>query len=144
MKRIVIFCDGTWNHLDEITKGIPAPTNVVKLAEDVSRIGNGILQQVYYDAGIGSSGSMIQRVYDAATGSGISAKILQAYRFLIQQFEIGDELFLFGFSRGAFTVRSLAGLIRNCGILRRDALYILPGAIAQYRSQRPASHPRLL
>ena len=142
MKRIVILCDGTWNHPDETTEGIPVPTNVVKLAEAVSRIGNGVLQQVYYDAGIGSSGSMIQRVYDGATGRGISAKIQQAYRFLVQQFEIGDELFLFGFSRGAFTVRSLAGLIRNCGILRRDALYILPVAFALYRSQRPSSHPR--
>lgn len=143
MKRIIILCDGTWNLPDETSADkIPCPTNVVKLAEAIGPSGSGKPQMVFYNAGIGSSGSWLKRVYDGATGTGISANILQAYTFLIHQFEVGDELFLFGFSRGAFTVRSLSGLIRNCGILRQDALSILPKAYGLYRSRRPATNPR--
>ena len=141
MKRLVILCDGTWNTPDETKDGIPVPTNVVKLAEAVLDTHNGIPQIVFYDSGIGASGSLIKRGYDGATGTGISANIQRAYRFLIDRFEVGDEIFLFGFSRGAFTARSLAGLIRNCGILRRSAFDVVPQAYALYRSRRPATHP---
>ncbi len=53
----------------------------------------------------------------------------------------GDEVHLFGFSRGAYTGRSLAGLIRNCGILERDAAAAIPAALAFYRDRRPGTHP---
>jgi len=142
VKRFVILCDGTWNLPDKTKNGVPVPTNVVKLAEAILDIHDGIPQLVFYDPGIGSSGSRLKRVYDGATGTGISVNIQQAYRFLIHEFEVGDQIFLFGFSRGAFTVRSLAGLIRCCGILRRNALSLVPDAFALYRSRRPATHPR--
>ncbi len=74
--------------------------------------------------------------------SGISDTILEAYRFVIENYDPGDQLFLFGFSRGAFTVRSLAGLMRSCGILRRNAVYAIPKAFRLYRSRTPATHPR--
>lgn len=82
------------------------------------------------------------QIYDGATGRGLSRNVLEAYRYLIRNYVPGDELFLLGFSRGAFTVRSLAGLIRNCGILRLNALDIVPQAYELYRSREPGAHPR--
>jgi uncharacterized protein (DUF2235 family) len=143
MKRIAIFCDGTWNTPDKFENGKPCQTNVVKLANTLSTTStDGILQQLYYDVGIGSEGSRISQVYDGATGTGISKHILQAYFFLMRNYEPGDELFFFGFSRGAFTVRSLSGLIRNSGILNMKYLEKLPQAYNLYRSRHPTYHPK--
>jgi uncharacterized protein (DUF2235 family) len=143
MKRIVICCDGTWNLPDKDSAGIPVPTNVVKLSEAVChRDKNGIEQVLYYDPGIGTSGGLLKRVYDGFSGAGLSRNILEAYRYLIAKYEAGDELFLFGFSRGAFTVRSLAGLVRSCGILRPDTTDMVERAFEFYRSRAPGTHPR--
>ena len=143
MKRIAIFCDGTWNTPDESEKGINCQTNVVKLANALSKTSiDGTAQLLYYETGVGSEGSKIHRIFDGATGTGISANILKAYRFVIQNYEKGDELFLFGFSRGAFTVRSLAGLIRNSGILKPENLDQIPKAYDIYRSRKPNLQPR--
>jgi uncharacterized protein (DUF2235 family) len=143
MKRIAIFCDGTWNSPDETDDGSPAPTNVVKLARAVAQRGSdGTEQVLYYDQGIGSAGAKPRRIFEGLTGTGISANILQAYSFLIQHFEVDDQLFLFGFSRGAFTVRSLAGLIRNVGILRPTSADRIADAFAMYRSRDLSSRPR--
>ena len=73
MKKIVICCDGTWNTPDKTEEGIPRATNVVKLAESVlKKDDKGIEQCAYYDTGIGSSGSWIKRIFNGATGTGIS------------------------------------------------------------------------
>lgn len=142
MKRIAICCDGTWNTPDQTDRGVAEPTNVTKLADAVARTAGGAAQMLFYHPGIGTSGSWISRLYDGFTGSGISTTILEAYRFVIENYEPGDQLFLFGFSRGAFTVRSLAGLIRSCGILRHNAVYAIPKAFRLYRARPPATHPR--
>ena len=143
MKRIAVFCDGTWNTPDKSKDGKLCQTNVVKMANALSpKSTDGTVQLLYYDTGIGSDGAMTKRVFDGATGSGISGKILQAYRFLITNYEQGDELFLFGFSRGAFTVRSLSGLIRNSGILKAENLNLVQKAYSIYRSRHPRYQPR--
>jgi uncharacterized protein (DUF2235 family) len=142
MKRIVICCDGTWNTPDQTDHGMAEPTNVTKLALAIPDTAGAITQRLFYHPGIGTSGSWVSRLYDGFTGSGISDTILEAYRFVIETYEPGDQLFLFGFSRGAFTVRSLAGLMRSCGILRRNAAYAIPKAFRLYRSRTPATHPR--
>lgn len=143
MKRIAIFCDGTWNTPDESKEGKHCQTNVVKMANTLLPASkDGTIQLLYYDTGIGSEGNLIDRVFDGATGTGISENILQAYRFIINNYEPGDELFFFGFSRGAFTVRSLAGLIRNSGILKRENMDQVPRAFSIYRSRKPAFQPR--
>jgi uncharacterized protein (DUF2235 family) len=143
MKRIAIFCDGTWNTPDKMKDGKLCQTNVVKMANALSpKSLDGTAQVLYYDTGIGSEGSVTKRVFDGATGSGISEKIQQAYRFIINTYEKGDELFLFGFSRGAFTVRSLSGLIRNSGILKPENLNLVPKAFSIYRSRHPRFQPR--
>jgi uncharacterized protein (DUF2235 family) len=143
MKRIAIFCDGTWNTPDKLKNGKHCQTNVVKMANALSPTStDGKKQVLYYDAGIGSEGSLIKRIFDGATGTGISENILKVYRFLIQNYEPGDELFLFGFSRGAFTVRSLAGLIRNSGILKISNSDQGHRAYEIYRSRKPEFQPR--
>ncbi len=143
MKRIAIFCDGTWNTPDEKVDGKICQTNVVKMANALSSNSiDGKNQLLYYDVGIGSEGDLFTRVYDGATGTGISENILQAYHFIIRNYEPDDELFFFGFSRGAFTVRSLAGLIRNSGILKRENIEIVTSAYNLYQSRKPQHQPR--
>ena len=145
MKRIAIFCDGTWNTPDTAEDGKPCQTNVVKMADALSpKSIDGTTQLLYYHTGIGSEGNFIMRTFDGATGTGISDNILQAYRFIIQNYEQGDELFLFGFSRGAFTVRSLSGLIRNSGILKIENLDLIPMSYSIYRSRKLDLQPRAI
>jgi uncharacterized protein (DUF2235 family) len=142
MKRIVICCDGTWNTPDKKDKNTYCDTNVVKIAEAVKETAaDSIRQFMYYHPGVGTSGSFLQRVFDGATGTGISRNILDAYRYLILNYEIGDELYFIGFSRGAFTVRSLVGLIRNSGILQPKMVDLIGRAYKLYKSRRPSSHP---
>lgn len=143
MKRIAIFCDGTWNTPDKEVNERRCQTNVVKMANALCPVSlDGTAQMLYYDKGIGSEGSLLKRVFDGATGTGISEHILQAYRFIINNYIAGDELFFFGFSRGAFTVRSLSGLIRNSGILKIENSDKIARAYGIYRSRRPQYHPR--
>ena len=143
MKRIAIFCDGTWNTPDEQKDGKPCQTNVVKMANALCENSvDGTVQKLYYDSGIGSEGGILKRMYDGATGTGISKNILQAYSFLMNTYEPGDELFLFGFSRGAFTVRSLSGFIRNAGIMDMKFMDKLPLAYNLYKSRHPSFNPK--
>lgn len=143
MKRLIVFCDGTWNKPDKTEAGIPIATNVVRLAEAVPRNDPGGTRQcVYYGIGVGTEGTWRDRLRGGATGRGLSNNIAEAYRFLIQEFEPGDELFFFGFSRGAFTVRSLAGLVRKCGILLPKYAPLTERAFELYRARGNASRPR--
>ncbi|WP_147822227.1 DUF2235 domain-containing protein [Salidesulfovibrio onnuriiensis] len=143
MKRIAICCDGTWNSPDETADGVNLATNVVKLAEAVKKTGKDkVRQSMYYDPGVGSGGSWLKRCFDGATGTGISRNIKEAYTYLINTYKTGDELFLFGFSRGAYTVRSLAGLIRNSGLLRPDTAHMTDKAYDLYRSGSKSAHPK--
>jgi uncharacterized protein (DUF2235 family) len=142
MQRLVICCDGTWNRPDTMEDGLPVATNVVKLAEAVPREAAGTAQRVYYDAGVGTRGSRFKRWFEGAFGMGLSRNILEAYRFIIRAYRPGDHLFLFGFSRGAFTVRSLAGLIRNSGVLGREHEDLVHEAYKLYKDRSGRSHPR--
>ncbi len=141
MKRIAVFCDGTWNRSDA-----KFPTNVVKLAQAVA-LAPGVPQQVIYVEGVGTGrGSTglargLDRVVGGAFGLGLNLNLEEAYRRLVFSYEPGDEIYLFGFSRGAFTARSLAGFIRASGLLTRDALAEIPKALARYRSDDPTTRP---
>ena len=136
-KRIVIFCDGTWNSADQASNGTPCPTNVVKLAVRVERQGGGIPQIISYGQGVGT-GSSLDRVTGGAFGRGLDDNLYAAYRFLMLNYEQDDEIFLFGFSRGAYTARSLAGMVRKCGILCMDAADRYSEAVSLYGDER---HP---
>lgn len=74
-----------------------------------------------YDAGIGTDGPVIDKWVGGALGEGIDTNIKQLYSFLAAHYEDGDEVYMFGYSRGAYTVRSLAGLIHDCGLVGRGA-----------------------
>jgi uncharacterized protein (DUF2235 family) len=142
MKRLVVCCDGTWNSPDEVDGDVPVPTNVCRIAQAVApRDGHGREQHVFYDKGVGTGGPL-DRITGGAFGAGLAKNVRDAYRFLVETFEPGDEIFLFGFSRGAFTARSTAGFVRNCGILRRDHVEHLDDAWALYHSGDPSTHPR--
>lgn len=138
MKRLVVCCDGTWNKPDEEKDGYPVPTNVVKLAYRIAKRGDdGVPQIVFYELGVGT-GNLFDRIAGGVLGKGLSENIFDVYRFLMANYEPGDELFLFGFSRGAFTARSIAGMIRKCGILRRGAVERYSEAKALYHN---GAHP---
>ena len=137
MKNIVILFDGTWNTSDS-----QFPSNVVKTAQLIApRNGAGVEQVVHYDSGVGSVdvavASNFNNLLGGAFGSGLLGNIEQAYRFLAFNYAPGDRLFIFGFSRGAFSARSMGGLIRTCGILRKDRIGKVKEAIQLYKRRVP-------
>lgn len=136
-KRIVICSDGSWNSPE---KGVA--TNVLKLARAICPIDSDNKPQVvFYDWGVGTDGDTMT---GGAFGAGLDKNIQDAYRFIVHNYESGDELFLFGFSRGAYTVRSLAGFIRNVGIIKRKFSDQIPKAYALYRSKSKPDSKRSL
>jgi uncharacterized protein (DUF2235 family) len=140
-KRLVICCDGTWNTPDEVDQGQPVATNVTRLAVGVAAIDPaGIEQRTFYGKGVGTG--PFEHLLGGGLGVGLSQRIKDAYTFVVDNYEPDDELFLFGFSRGAYTARSLAGFIRNAGILKRSHLGRLEAAYELYRSRSQATRPR--
>jgi uncharacterized protein (DUF2235 family) len=118
MRRLIICADGTWNRPDEESDGVETVTNVVKLARAIRPIDSqGVSQIAYYHAGVGTH-DRSDKLFGGAFGRGLDANIRDCYRFLTHNYQPGDELYFFGFSRGAYTVRSLSGLIRNSGLLK--------------------------
>jgi len=115
-KKLILFCDGTWNRADQNKQGHPCPTNVVKLALRMARHSEDRHQVVYYGQGVGTGGSL-DKITGGAFGDGLLDNLCAAYRFIVLNYEPDDEIYLFGFSRGAYTARSLVGMIRKCGIL---------------------------
>ena len=148
IKRLVVCCDGTWQNLVK-----DYPTNVVKTVQSVKPLDSeGINQVVYYHEGVGAESNiskeeelpilrvghlegLIDSVGGGGFGEGIDRNIKDAYRFLCINYSPGDEIYLFGFSRGAYTVRSLAGMLNCCGLLRREHLRHIPHAYELYRDQ---------
>ncbi|EOD68130.1 DUF2235 domain-containing protein [Amycolatopsis vancoresmycina] len=130
-KRLVICCDGTWN-----TLGQPHPTNVAKLKEAVAATdSDGTPQVAFHGDGVGTGAGLWDHLTGGAFGAGLSAKVQAAYRFVVDHYEPGDELFFFGFSRGAFTARSTVGFIRNCGVLRPANAGLVDEAYRLYRDR---------
>lgn len=141
-KRWVICADGTWNEPEQTDQGMPSPTNVSKLAAAVLPYGQDQApQSVFYHWGVGERGGIKDHVFGGAFGEGLSKNIRELYFFLVENYAPGDELFLFGFSRGAYTVRSLAGLIRNCGILKPPYSAKYGEAYELYRTRNREMHP---
>lgn len=140
MKRIVICFDGTWNKPAD--EALPADrqveTNVRRFFESVTDGAvNGIEQLKWYDEGVGT------RWYDqyigGAIGTGLELNIVQGYEFLAMHYEEGDEVYVLGFSRGAYTARSLVGMIRNCGLVLPKHLALrVPVAYGIYRTRGDA------
>ncbi|HEY9115935.1 MAG TPA: DUF2235 domain-containing protein, partial [Bacteroidales bacterium] len=122
-KNIVIFSDGTGQK-----GGVGSNTNVYKLfnmIEDRTQ-----RQIAFYDPGLGTDW---RKVTGSIAGSGFSKNMLDCYRFLFENFEAEDDIFLFGFSRGAATVRSLTGFIHLFGILPKSRKDLIPQAYRIYK-----------
>ena len=129
-KRIVICCDGTWNEPDS------QPTNVVKLVRSILPFSGNRHQVVFYDQGVGTQGPF-DKYIGGAFGVGVAKNILDAYRFLAHNYQKGDDIYCFGFSRGAYTVRALGGLLNTIGLLPKRELESLPQAYKYYRTPPP-------
>ncbi len=130
MKRLVILCDGTWQDGDTPQRA----TNVLRLARlilPVSR--DGTSQITCYHPGLGSDGGF-DALGAAAFGNGIDREIQSLYRFIVMNHAPGDELFFFGFSRGAYAVRSCIGLLRNVWLLEKHLESQIPDAYHVYRT----------
>ena len=136
MKRIVICADGTWNERDQIDKKSKKrrPTNVTKLARAVlPQAVDGTHQVVFYHDGLGTRG-WADKYTGGAFGHGIERNIRSLYRSIVYNYQAGDELYFFGFSRGAFTVRSLAGFMNFAGLVEKDDDFFVPDLYACYES----------
>jgi hypothetical protein len=130
MKRLVVCCDGTWQDL-----ATNYPTNVVKIMQAITpNDQDNIPQLVFYDEGVGTAGT-IDKFIGGAFGWGLSRNVMEGYRFLCLNYEAGDEIYLFGFSRGAYTVRSIVGMISHSGILPRVNVRLIPIAYQYYKDK---------
>jgi uncharacterized protein (DUF2235 family) len=142
MKRIILCADGTWNLRDQIDEetGRRRPTNVTKVARAIRpRSAMGIDQVVFYHDGIGTRGPM-DKITGGAFGHGMEENIRSLYRSIVYNYEPGDELYLFGFSRGAFTIRSLVGFMNLVGLVEKDDDYFVPDIYSCYeKGKRPGS-----
>ena len=138
-RNIIICCDGTGNAYGRRN------SNVVKLFEaldlrDKSR------QIAFYDPGLGTAPRPGAITYvrkklsiaaGLAFGAGITANISDAYAYLMDEYQPDDRVFLFGFSRGAYTVRALSGLLHMCGLLQKGSNNLIPYALKLHRARAP-------
>ncbi|CAD6555375.1 DUF2235 domain-containing protein [Paraburkholderia metrosideri] len=125
MKRLFVCCDGTWNSDSDEFQGVPVPTNVVRFFNALSEYGDdGVEQLRYYHVGVGANERWVHRIIDGALGIDLSRDIRTAYKWLSDHYVEDAEIFVIGFSRGAFTARSLVGMLHHCG-LPHDASWAL-------------------
>ena len=126
-RKLVLFCDGTNNEF-----GV-RNTNVVRLLQSLVR--DGEEQLVYYDPGVGTMaspgaftriGKAFSRIVDLALGTGFDQNVQDAYIWLMNHWREGDEIYLFGFSRGAYTARVIAGALHHLGLLPQGADNLVP------------------
>lgn len=136
-KNIVLCLDGTGNKFKEDN------SNIVKIARVLTKDPQN--QMIYYDPGVGTLAnpryrtnifSALSKIKGLALGRGIKQDIKEAYAFLMNNYEDGDRIFIFGFSRGAYTARSIAGLIEGCGLLEKGNTNLLPYALNMYTSKK--------
>jgi uncharacterized protein (DUF2235 family) len=143
MKRIITCNDGTWNQPETVDKGAGVMTNVEKIYKCILPVDHKGLPQVkFYDQGVGTSVGWWNKIRGGVTGAGIDKNIKDTYKFIMWNYsDFSDELYLFGFSRGAYTARSIAGFIRNCGILKPQYLHLVDEAYELYRNRTILAHP---
>ena len=128
MRRLIVCCDGTWKAAESATL-----TNVTYTARAIAPIASdGVPQIVLHDPGVGT-GNLMDRIGGGALGRGLDENVKDCYRFLVYNYEPGDDVMVFGFSRGAYTARSTVGMIRKCGLLRKPNAGRLGDAYNLYR-----------
>ena len=135
-KRIATFLDGTWNTVNDNTNVWRFRSLLARESED------GLEQLVYYHKGVGTAFGSYAR--GGMFGYGLNDEIIRAYEWLIDHYNEGDELFIFGFSRGAYTARSLSGLIAKCGLIAIGAPLSVKQLYDRYRRGSAAATIREL
>ncbi|KAK3387776.1 hypothetical protein B0H63DRAFT_500855 [Podospora didyma] len=131
-KRLVICCDGTWNNANDSTSAL---TNVSRLSGAVAhKCCSGMSQVVYYHPSAGTETSKVASVLGGMLGTGVAQDIVESYRFICDNYNPGDEIVIIGFSRGAFTARSVAGMVCALGFLNRAGLDQLPHIFKDYQN----------
>ncbi|KAG6000544.1 hypothetical protein E4U43_001575 [Claviceps pusilla] len=131
-KRLIVCCDGTWmnrdygfvrSHLFGKRGTLQIPSNVTRISRCFKRrCTDGTLQIISYESGVGSGGNSIDSITGGAFGAGLTERVREVYAYLCANYMDGDEIILVGFSRGAFTARSVAGMIGNLGLLTREGI----------------------
>jgi hypothetical protein len=139
-KRIIICCDGTWQSAVSGKKNIPS--NVTRLCRALNSIGTDEKgkqwqQVVWYDSGIGTTSGALGQKIEGAIGQGLEGNVVEAYNFCVLNYNPGDQIMCFGFSRGAFTARAIAGLISDIGICRKQDLNRFPDLWEVYKKNQP-------
>lgn len=134
MKRLIICADGTWNTPETEGADGGSSTNVLKIMRSIKTTGSQEVPQIrFYCQGVGT-GNVIDKIKGGAFGAGLSTNVIECYRFLANNYNEGDEIYIFGFSRGAFTARSLGGFIGAIGLVHPRQLGKLPDGWAYYRT----------
>lgn len=141
-KRIILCCDGTWQ--DGITVNQRWKyTNVLRLARAINHVDERynppIPQIVFYQSGIGSDGTGITQVLEGATGATLADKVQEAYAFLAHNYQPEDEIFLFGFSRGAYTARMVAAFVGEIGVLNKTDMDHFADIFVAYQKRGKAT-----
>jgi uncharacterized protein (DUF2235 family) len=139
-RRLVICCDGTWQ--SSVSSKNNIPTNVTRLCRLIARVGadkddpsKKFHQIVYYDSGIGTGNlSASEARRQGGTGAGLAENVIEAYNFIVQNYEPGDEIFCFGFSRGAYTARAVAGLVSDLGVIAPTSMQFFPELYRLYQT----------
>jgi uncharacterized protein (DUF2235 family) len=144
-KKIIICLDGTNDQIGE-----SYPTNVGKTYE-MLKLTDSSSQIAYYDPGVGTLPAStargmlerkVSRIDELAFGIGIKAKLVEAYTWLMQHYQFGDEIYVFGFSRGAYTARALVGMLNRPGLLRPGSENLVPYAVREYATNKALTDVR--
>jgi|CXWL01.1.fsa_nt_gi uncharacterized protein (DUF2235 family) len=133
-RRLIVLCDGTWGTKIREPDAGGNLSNVGIFSDlilDKDAAGND--QILKYDTGVGTNSGLRDKLFGGMFGSGLADNVKEAYTFLVNHYVPGDEIYFFGFSRGAFTVRSTAGLVRKCGIAKNDDPALIDRAYEIYR-----------
>lgn len=160
--RLIVCCDGTYNTPGQLDRGVLSPTNISKLDVAIKQEPSyNRSQKAKYFPGVGRGWAesigvvwkllnrltfgLLDPAFGGASGWGLSRQVREAYTFLVNEYAEGDEIFIFGFSRGAFAARSLVGLIKHAGLLRRtSAARVRKVTKAYHRLLRAPRHGKLL
>ncbi|MDN6298406.1 MAG: DUF2235 domain-containing protein [Halomonas sp.] len=125
-QRLILLFDGTWNDPED-------QTNVFRIAQRLHEYDGDVRQRFFYDPGVGNG--TLDHFMGGIFGYGLSKNLLEGYEWLAKRYTADDEIWVFGFSRGAYTARSLVGLIRKCGLLRIVTPSLLDKAEHIYRDK---------
>lgn len=143
MTDIAIFCDGTWNNKDR-TENPTSVARIYQALEAEKQAGRRGIAPLYIE-GVGAEndkktvGRWVDRIRGGALGRGLTANVREGYEYLCENYKKGDKIYIFGFSRGAYTARSLAGLIRAAGLMRESD--DINKAVAHYRNRHDSTKP---